>query len=84
MADLNVALLLRLVDKATGPARAVMERVNRMSGGSFGKHADLMGRGSRQMAGGMGDLVHHTIALIDEQHKSSSVTGTEHGAGAVQ
>lgn len=30
MADLNVSLILRLVDRATAPARAVMRMVDRM------------------------------------------------------
>jgi tape measure domain-containing protein len=47
MADLNVSLILRLVDRATAPARAVMRMVDRMGGES-------MMRGARQVREGMG------------------------------
>ncbi len=43
MADLNVALILRLVDKATAPAREVMRKFN-----SFG--AEMRGYGASQIA----------------------------------
>lgn len=59
MADLNVALILRLVDKATGPAKAVIDRVNRMSGGAFAKSARLVNRGAREMGGGLADAARH-------------------------
>lgn len=59
MADLNVALILRLVDKATGPAKAVIDRVNRMSGGAFARSAGLVNRGAREMGGGLADAARH-------------------------
>ncbi len=39
MSDLNLSLILRLVDKATGPAREAMRRVQKMGGGAqeFGR-----------------------------------------------
>ena len=35
MADLNIALILRLVDKATAPARAAMRAIERIGGDSL-------------------------------------------------
>lgn len=56
MADLNVALILRLVDRATGPARAVIDRMDRATRGAFSRNAAVMDRGARLMAAGLGDV----------------------------
>lgn len=56
MADLNVALILRLVDRATGPARAAMDRMDRLSRGAISRNASQVNRGARLMAGGMGNV----------------------------
>ncbi|SNR22815.1 tail tape measure protein [Paracoccus sediminis] len=56
MADLNIALILRLVDRATGPARAAFDRMDRMSQGALTRNAAIADRGARLMAGGMGDV----------------------------
>ncbi|MGR3199466.1 MAG: tape measure protein [Paracoccus sp. (in: a-proteobacteria)] len=56
MADLNVALILRLVDKATGPARAAVDRIDRATRGAFSRNAAQVDRGARLMASGLGDV----------------------------
>lgn len=56
MADLNVALILRLVDRATGPARAAMNRIDRMSNGALGRNAARVDQGARMMRSGMGGV----------------------------
>ena len=53
MADLNVALILRLVDRATGPARAAMDRIDRMSRGAMSRNAARVDQGARMMAAGI-------------------------------
>lgn len=64
MTDLNVALILRLVDRATGPARAVIDRVNRMSGGAFGRNAGIIDRGARQMGSALSDAAARSKTLL--------------------
>ena len=56
MADLNVALILRLVDRATGPARAAMDRIDRMSRGAMSRNAARVDQGARMMASGLGTV----------------------------
>lgn len=56
MADLNVSLILRLVDKATAPARAVMRMVDRMGGEGVMRQAQRVQRGSVMMASGLGTV----------------------------
>ncbi len=56
MADLNVALILRLVDRATGPARAAVDRIDRATRGAFSRNAAQVDRGVRLMASGFGDV----------------------------
>lgn len=56
MADLNVALILRLVDRATGPARAAVDRIDRATRGAFSRNAAQVDRGARLMASGFGDV----------------------------
>jgi tape measure domain-containing protein len=54
MADLNVALILRLVDKATGPARAAMRALARLGGDGLMAQANTVSRGAGMMAVGLG------------------------------
>ena len=56
MADLNVALILRLVDRATGPARTAMRALERIGGQGIVAQADRTARASRMIAGGMGHV----------------------------
>lgn len=56
MADLNVALILRLVDRATGPARAAMRAIERIGGQSIMDQAAKVQRGSRMMTEGLGGI----------------------------
>ncbi len=56
MSDLNIALILRLVDRATGPARAAIDRIDRMTNGALRRNAAVVDRGARLMASGMGDV----------------------------
>lgn len=56
MADLNISLILRLVDKATAPARAAMRAIERIGGEGLMRQANTVGRGSRMMVGGMKDI----------------------------
>jgi tape measure domain-containing protein len=62
MADLNVSLILRLVDRATAPARAVMRMVDRMGGESMMRGAQrvregmaIVTRSAGQAVGVLGD-----------------------------
>ncbi len=54
MADLNVQLILRLVDRATGPARAAMRAIERLGGDGFRRQAERVNRGAVVMARGLG------------------------------
>jgi len=56
MADLNVALVLRLVDKATAPARTAMRALARLGGDGLIAQANTVARGSRMMAEGFGGI----------------------------
>ena len=56
MSDLTVSLILRLVDKATAPWRATMDRMDRATRGAFSRNAAVMNRGARLMASGLGDV----------------------------
>lgn len=56
MADLNLALILRFVDRATGPARAAMRALERVGGEGMMRQAETISRGSRMMATGMGEV----------------------------
>lgn len=56
MTDLNVSLILKLVDKATAPARAVMRAVERMGGEGMMRQAAMVQRGSNMMASGLGTI----------------------------
>lgn len=56
MADLNVSLILRLVDKATAPARAAMRMIDRMGGQGVIAQAARVHRGSVMMASGLGTV----------------------------
>lgn len=57
MADLNVSLILRLVDRATAPARAVMRMVDRMGGESMMRGAQRVREGMGIVAGSAGRAV---------------------------
>ena len=56
MADLNIALILRLVDRATAPARAAMRNLERLGGDSLARQAERVSRGTRLMTAGLNDV----------------------------
>jgi tape measure domain-containing protein len=56
MADLNIALILRLVDRATAPARAAMRAIERIGGDSLMRQAERVQRGTRLMGAGLTDV----------------------------
>jgi tape measure domain-containing protein len=56
MADLNIALILKLVDKATAPARKATEALRRIGGGAFGASADRVHAGAIKIASGLGSI----------------------------
>ena len=56
MADLNIALILRLVDRATAPARAAMRSLERLGGDSLARQAERVSRGTRLMTAGLNDV----------------------------
>lgn len=56
MVDLNVQLILRLVDRATGPARAAMRAIERLGGEGLMRQAERVNRGAHLMAGGLGTV----------------------------
>ena len=56
MADLNIALILRLVDRATAPARAAMRAIERIGGDSLMRQAERVNAGARLMGAGLTDV----------------------------
>ena len=56
MADLNIALILRLVDKATAPARAARRSIERIGGDSLMRQAERVNAGARLMGAGLTDV----------------------------
>jgi len=56
MADLNIALILRLVDRATAPARAAMKTIERIGGDSLARQAERAKRASAMIGSGLGDI----------------------------
>jgi tape measure domain-containing protein len=56
MADLNIALILRLVDRATAPARAAMRSIERIGGDSLMRQAERVNAGARLMGAGLNDM----------------------------
>jgi tape measure domain-containing protein len=56
MADLNIALILRLVDRATAPARAAMRSIERIGGDSLMRQAERVNAGARLMGAGLTDV----------------------------
>ena len=56
MADLNIALILRLVDRATAPARAAMRAIERIGGDSLMRQAERVQAGTRLMGAGLTDV----------------------------
>ena len=56
MADLNIALILRLVDRATAPARAAMKTIERIGGDSLVRQAERAKRASAMIGSGLGDI----------------------------
>ncbi|MCA3448730.1 MAG: tape measure protein [Rhodobacter sp.] len=56
MADLNIALILRLVDRATAPARAAMRAIERIGGESLMRQAERVNAGARLMGAGLNDV----------------------------
>ena len=56
MADLNIQLILRLVDRATGPARAAMRAIERIGGEGVLQQARMVEAGARRMGAGFADM----------------------------
>lgn len=56
MADLNVQLILRLVDRATAPARAAVRAIERMGGEGLMRQAHQVAAGARMMGRGLADV----------------------------
>jgi tape measure domain-containing protein len=56
MSDLNISLILRLVDRATAPARAALRQIDRLSGDGFSRNAARVSAGSKLMRSGLTDL----------------------------
>jgi tape measure domain-containing protein len=56
MADLNIQLILKLVDRATAPARAAMRLIDRLGGEGMRRHAERVNRGAVMMASGLGSV----------------------------
>ncbi|MDQ7775150.1 MAG: tape measure protein [Paracoccus aminovorans] len=56
MADLNVQLILRLVDRATAPARAAMRAIERIGGEGLMRQARQVEAGARMMGRGLGEV----------------------------
>lgn len=56
MADLNIQLILRLVDRATAPARAAMRAVERLGGEGVMRQAAQVQRGAGLMRDGLGQV----------------------------
>lgn len=56
MADLNVQLVLRLVDRATAPARAAIRAIERIGGEGLMRQAQQVAAGARMMGAGMEDV----------------------------
>lgn len=56
MADLNIQLILKLVDRATAPARAAMRLIDRLGGEGMRRQAERVNRGAVLMASGFGSI----------------------------
>lgn len=56
MADLNVQLILRLVDRATAPARAAIRAIERVGGEGLMRQARQVEAGARMMGRGLSDV----------------------------
>lgn len=56
MADLNVQLVLKLVDRATAPARAAIRAIERVGGEGLMRQAQQVAAGARMMGRGMEDV----------------------------
>jgi tape measure domain-containing protein len=78
MADLNIALILRLVDKATGPARAALRAIQRIGGEDMMRNAERVRRGSVMMADGLGTVAGRATRVADSL---TSVKGLLVGLG---
>lgn len=61
MADLNVQLILRLVDRATAPARSAVRALERLGGEGFMRNAQRVNRGAVMMASGLGSVTGASI-----------------------
>lgn len=61
LADLNVQLIVRLVDRATAPARSAMRAIERLGGEGFMRNAQRVNRGAHLMASGFGTM---TAAIL--------------------
>lgn len=61
MADLNVQLILRLVDRATAPARSAVRALERLGGDGFMRNAQRVNRGAHMMASGLGSVTGASI-----------------------
>ncbi len=81
MADLNVALILKLVDRATGPARTAMRALRNIGGDQIMRQAQEVRRGSLMMADGLGTVTGRAALLTGQL---ASIPGLLAGFGLYQ
>jgi tape measure domain-containing protein len=81
MADLNVALILKLVDRATGPARTAMRALRNIGGDQIMRQAQEVRRGSLMMADGLGTVTGRAARLTGQL---ASIPGLLAGFGLYQ
>ncbi len=79
--DLNVALILKLVDRATGPARTAMRALRNIGGDQIMRQAQEVRRGSLMMADGLGTVTGRAARLTSQL---ASVQGLLVGFGLYQ
>lgn len=81
MVDLNVALILKLVDRATGPARTAMRALRNIGGDQIMQQATQVRRGAMMMADGLGTATGRATRLVGHL---TSVQGLLAGFGLYQ
>ncbi|PTE15908.1 tape measure protein [Pseudogemmobacter blasticus] len=86
MADLNIQLILRLVDKATAPARLAMRAIERIGGEGMMRNAARGNRGAHLMAAGLGTVTGAALrgaaVLAAYQGTAAALTGLFIGPAA--
>ena len=86
MADLNIQLILRLVDKATAPARMAMRAIERIGGEGMMRNAARVNRGAHLMASGLGTVTGAALrgaaVLAAYQGTAAALTGLFIGPAA--